>query len=133
VEWSSGQRRSQQRSAQRLRLRLPLRGRGPCAGTGRGPWPARAPVAVPVADADADADADAEAPDEDAEPPDRWSITAVPPPALLPAPLEVPPEPGRMGPLRLLAFFGAAPPLRLSWPEAATLMAVLMLAASTAE
>jgi hypothetical protein len=61
---------------------------------------------------------------------------AAPPP--LPDPLAAPPplpDPGRIGPLRLLLAFLAAPPAppRFVWPEAATLMAVLMLAASTAE
>jgi hypothetical protein len=70
--------------------------------------------------------AEDEPPDPDPAP-DGLSITAVPPP-----PLEVLPEPGRIGPLRLLALGAAAPP-RFTWPEAATLMAVLILAASVAE
>jgi hypothetical protein len=49
-------------------------------------------------------------------------------------PLEPLPEPGRIGPLRLLLAFLAGPlPPRFTWPEAATLIAVLMFAASTAE
>ena len=76
-------------------------------------------------------------PGEPAEP-DCPFITFAPPPApRLPPPPPPPPEPGRIGPLRLVfAFFGlgaAPPPPRFTWPEAATLMAVLMPAASTAE
>jgi hypothetical protein len=70
----------------------------------------------------ADDDAGADAPGAD---PGCRSITAVEPPALLP-------EPGRIGPLRLLLAF-CVPPLRFTWPEAATFMAVLMVAASRAE
>ena len=65
--------------------------------------------------------------------PDGLSFTAVPAPAPPPAP---PPrlEPGRIGPLLLLrAFGGVGARLPCPCPEAATLMAVLRLAASTAE
>src|SRR6202035_5444022 len=112
------------------------------------------PDADPDADADADEDPDADgddgegdvdfAPPEDfaAEPgvvaPEGLSFTAVPAPAPAPAPPPVPPapapllEPGRIGPLRLLRAFGGTG-ARLPCPEAATLMAVLRVAAATAE
>jgi hypothetical protein len=117
-----------------LRLLLPLllRGRGPWAGwpAGRGGAPGEVVPAAEDAPVDADPDPDADAEDAEgwADPPGWRSSTAVEPPPLPPLP-----EPGRIGPLRFeLVFFAAAPP-RLAWPEAATLMAVLRLAASTAE
>jgi hypothetical protein len=131
-----------------LRFRLPLRGRGPW---GACPFPApAAPGDEPEPDADdADEDPDADgdegerevdfgAPEDfAAEPPvvapEGLSFTAVPAPAPPPAPAPLL-EPGRIGPLRLLRAFGGMG-ARLPWPcpEAATLMAVLRLAASTAE
>jgi hypothetical protein len=96
---------------------------------GRGPWGACASPWF----------ADPEDPDDvEADEPAGRLITAVPVPP--PAPLPPPPlgrllEPGRIGPLRLLLpDFGAAgaPPPRFT-PAAATLIAVLMVAASRAE
>ncbi len=129
---------------------LPLRGRGPWADDPEGWLPADVPVAPPpdppdpdpAADPDEDpadfeppeeADPDPDPEPEPADPPDGLSITAVPAPAVPPPPAPLP-EPGRIGPLRLLRAFGGAgarPPCPC--PEAATLIAVLRLAASTAE
>ncbi len=88
-----------------------------------------------VDDAEGDAPEEALALPDAASAPGGRSMTAVDPPPPLPVPvLALLPDPGRIGPLRLLrAFGGVAATFLPVCPAAATLMDVLRLAASTAE